>query len=143
MMSMMMMMQVTDSIGSLSGFVSHLGGSVCPEHSSSNWDVTVTNKDTGAEEWIHDASLAVTCDQPLEAGGSREAGGHKAGDRAAEAERLAALRRSDGSAAIIGLAVLCLIMFSVFVAIFGAKFRRAWSQGAQGGQLIRESFRIN
>ena len=141
-------MQVTDSVGSISGFVSHLGGSVCPEHSSSNWDVTVTNKDTGAEEWIHDASLAVTCDQPLEAGGSREAGGHTAGDRAAEArgseaERLAAMRRSDGSAAIIGLAVLCLIMFSVFVAIFGAKFRRAWSQGAQGGQLIRESFRIN
>ena len=138
-------MQVTDSVGSISGFVSHLGGSVCPEHSSSNWDVTVTNKDTGAEEWIHDASLAVTCDQPLEAGGSREAG-HRAGDRAAEArisERLAAMRRSDGSAAIIGLAVLCLIMFSVFVAIFGAKFRRAWSQGAQGGQLIRESFRIN
>ena len=138
------MMQVTDSVGSVSGFVSHLGGSVCPEHSSSNWDVTVTNKDTGGEEWIHDASLAVTCDQPLEAGS-----GHRAGDRAevrrpgSEAERLAAMRRSDGSAAIIGLACLCLIMFSVFVAIFGAKFRRAWSQGAQGGQLIRESFRIN
>ena len=138
-------MQVTDSVGSVSGFVSHLGGSVCPEHSSSNWDVTVTNKDTGGEEWIHDASLAVTCDQPPEAGS-----GHRAGDRAAEvrrpgpeAERLAAMRRSDGSAAIIGLAVLCLIMFSVFVAIFGAKFRRAWSQGAQGGQLIRESFRIS
>ena len=137
-------MQVTDSVGSVSGFVSHLGGSVCPEHSSSNWDVTVVNKDTGAEEWIHDASLAVTCVKSPEAASSS-----RAGDRAAEvkpgpeAERLARLRRSDGSAAIIGLAVLCLIMFSVFVAMFGARFRRAWSQGAQGGQLIRESFRIN
>ena len=37
-------MQVTDSVGSVSGFVSHLGGSVCPEHSSSNWDVTVVNR---------------------------------------------------------------------------------------------------
>ena len=129
-------------MGSVSGFVSHLGGSVCPEHSSSNWDVTVTNRDTGDEEWIHDASLAVTCVQPLEARAA-----HRAGDRAASArpeeERLASLRRSDGSAAIICLAVLCLLMFSVFVAIFGTKFRRAWSQGAHGGQLIRESFRIN
>ena len=83
----------------------------------------------------------MACVQPLEAASTR------AGDRAAEArpeaERLARLRRSDGSAAIIGLAVLCLIMFSVFVAMFGARFRRAWSQGAQGSQLIRESFRIN
>ena len=56
---------------------------------------------------------------------------------------LAAAGSSDGSAAIIVLAVLCLIMMSAFGAIFGTKFRRAWSQGAHGGQLIRESFRIN
>ena len=56
---------------------------------------------------------------------------------------LAAAGSSDGSAVIVVLAVVTAIMFSVFIAIFGAKFRRAWSQGAQGGQLIRESFRIN
>ena len=142
-------MQVTDSVASLSGFISHLGGSVCPEHSSRNWDVTVMDKDTGEEEWIHDAGLEVTCVQPLE--DSREA--PRAGDRGHRAasgrlgdlgeEERRALRRSDGSAAIIGLAVLCLLMIAVFAAIFGTKFRRAWSQGAQGGQLIRESFRIN
>jgi len=54
-----------------------------------------------------------------------------------------AAARSDGSATIIGLSVLCLIMFSVFVAIFGSKFRKAWSQGAHGKQLLRESFRIS
>ena len=56
---------------------------------------------------------------------------------------LAAAGSSDGSAAIIVLAVLCLIMIVALGAIFGTKFRRAWSQGAHGGQLIRESFRIN
>ena len=56
---------------------------------------------------------------------------------------LAAAGSSDGSAVIVVLAVVTAIMFSVFIAIFGTKFRRAWSQGAQGGQLIRESFRIN
>ena len=52
------------------------------------------------------------------------------------------LNVSDGSDSIIVLAVLCLIMFTIFVVIFGIKFRKAWSEGAHGGKLIRESLRI-
>ena len=49
---------------------------------------------------------------------------------------------SDGSDTIIVLAVLCIIMFTVFIVIFGSKFRKAWSEGAHGGRLLRESLKI-
>jgi len=131
---------VTDMMGTNTGYLSHLGGSVCPEHSSSNWDVLRYNETF--TQWNHDISLNVKCVQDIkESQESPRAGsGYRTG---LTGDKNIPAGSSDGSAAIIVLAVLCLIMIVALGAIFGTKFRRAWSQGAHGGQLIRESFRIN
>ena len=52
---------VTDMMGTNTGYLSHLGGSVCPEHSSSNWDVLRYNETF--TQWNHDISLNVKCVQ--------------------------------------------------------------------------------
>ena len=53
------------------------------------------------------------------------------------------VRGSDVSPVIIVLSFFCLLLLTVFVSIFGRKFYKAWSHGAHGRQLFRESFRVN
>ena len=42
---------VTESVGGDTGHVSHLGGSVCPEHAAQSWDTHA------ADTWTHDPGL--------------------------------------------------------------------------------------
>ena len=54
---------VTDSVRSSEGYLSHLGGSVCPEHASAMWDVTRYDQVSGQDVWSHDETLTVKCVQ--------------------------------------------------------------------------------
>ena len=45
---------LTDSVGSGYGYVSHVGGSVCPEHASNKWDVTKYDHVSGQDVWTRD-----------------------------------------------------------------------------------------
>ena len=53
------------------------------------------------------------------------------------------VRGSDASPVIIVLSFFCILLLTIFVSIFGRKFYKAWSHGAHGRQLFRESFRVN
>ena len=53
------------------------------------------------------------------------------------------VRGSDASPVIIVLSFFCILLLTVFLSIFGRNFYKAWSHGAHGRQLFRESFSVN
>ena len=52
-------------------------------------------------------------------------------------------RGGSVSPVIIVLSLLSILLLAVFVSIFSKRFYKAWSQGAHGIQLFRESFSVN
>ena len=52
-------------------------------------------------------------------------------------------RGNNVSPVIIVLSLLSLLLVAVFVSIFSKRFYKAWSHGAHGKQLFRESFSVN
>ena len=54
---------VTDSVGHDHGYLSHSGGSVCPENTDNKWEVSVYHQQTEEFTWDYDTLLTVTCAQ--------------------------------------------------------------------------------
>ena len=49
---------LTNSVRSNVGYLTHMGGSVCPEDSSSTWEVSGDN-----DQWLEDRNIVVECVQ--------------------------------------------------------------------------------
>ena len=54
---------VTDSVGHDHGYLSHTGGSVCPEDTDNTWEVSIYNQQTEEFTWDYDTQLTVECVQ--------------------------------------------------------------------------------
>ena len=54
---------VTDKVGHDHGFLSHTGGTVCPEHSDNNWELSIFHQHTDTFTWATDPLLRVECGQ--------------------------------------------------------------------------------
>ena len=54
---------VTDKVGHDHGYLSHTGGSVCPEDSDNNWELSIYHQHSDTFTWATDPLLSVQCGQ--------------------------------------------------------------------------------
>ena len=52
---------VTDKVGHDHGYLSHTGGSVCPEETNNNWEISIYHQHTDTFTWARDNKLRVEC----------------------------------------------------------------------------------
>ena len=129
---------IGDGVGKSTGYISHDGGSVCPEYAVNSWEVSVWYEDTKRYGWEDDTLFTVECKQE---DGVEE---HKKTDKDDKKTELSYDMQHEeyDRSSIIGLSITSFILFTVLVIIFGTKFYRSWSKGLQGKQLLLETIEL-
>merc|ERR1711990_1413304 len=130
---------VTDRVGHDHGFLSYVGGPVCPENSNAKWEVSVFHNQTETFTWAYDTLLRVECVEAPSLPANTESS-TAGGEIISLPSVRGMVRGSDVSPVITVLSIICILLIAVLVTIFCRKFYKAWSQGAHGKQLFTESF---
>jgi len=122
---------VSTGVGKGSGHIHHPGGSVCPEHIKSEWQIADKDDDDNWL-WKDDPELEITCVNPT---------GSVPGVIAQpyiQAVPIPTEGTYNSTAVFFGC--LTVLLLAMMCAYFGRRGYRAWGRGAHGKNLVFETF---